>query len=263
MRSLAKQSAIVTGAGRGIGRAIALRLAAEGARVTLLARSQGQLDSVAAEIHAQGGMALPVATDVTDARAVARAAQAAEATFGSVSVLVNNAGVPGPFGPICTVDPQEWWSAQQIHVFGPLLLMHAVIPGMRARGGGRIINIVSSAGTQAIAHLSAYAVGKSTLIRLTETVDLEQRSGGVRAFALHPGTITTDMARDTIASPDAHRWVPEGVAMLAARTPEDSAADLARCLDAVMACAAGQRDALAGRYLDIDRDFPPATHEAQ
>ena len=105
--------------------------------------------------------------------------------------------------------------------------MHHLIPGMKDAGGGRIINIVSSAATLPIAHLSAYAVGKAAATRLTETVDLEQRAFGVRAFALHPGTIVTDMARDTMASPEAVRWIPDGIAMLRARSAADSATDLA------------------------------------
>src|SRR5208282_3263779 len=94
-----------------------------------------------------------------------------------------------------------------------------------------------------------------TLTRLTETADLELRSASIRAFALNPGNITTDMARGTIASPDAQRWVPEGLAMIRDRKPEDSAADLARCCDVVLGLASGNYDALGGRYLDVHDDL--------
>ena len=255
MRSLAGQSALVTGAGRGIGKALALQLAAEGALVTLAARSAQQVEEVARLIESEGGEAQAIATDVTDKAAVVKAVAAANSRFGPVSILVNNAGVPGPFGPIGDVDPLEWWASQKVHALGPLLFMNAVIPGMRARGGGRIINIVSSAGLQRIPNLSAYALGKSTAIRLTETVDLEERTNGIRAFALQPGTIITDMAQRTISSPEAQRFIPEGIAMLKARTPEASAADLRRCCDLVVSLAAGKYDALAGRYLDVDWDL--------
>lgn len=251
MGTLTGSSAVVTGAGRGIGRAIARRLAAEGARVTLVARTRRELDATAAEIRAAGGDAAAIAADVTSAPAVGAAVQGAAARFGPVSLLVNNAGIPGPYGPIGTIDPLEWWGAQAVNVLGPLLFMSAVIPHMRERGAGRIVNIVSSAGVEPVPHLSAYAVSKNTLVRLTETADLELRAHGVRAFALHPGTITTDMARLTIDSPEAQRWVPEGVAMLRERTPEDSAKDLARCCDVVAGLAAGRYDALGGRYLDL------------
>jgi NAD(P)-dependent dehydrogenase (short-subunit alcohol dehydrogenase family) len=262
MHSLNGVASVVTGAGRGIGREIACRLAAAGARVTLVARSQADLDAVAATIAARGGEALAVAADVTDAHSVARAFDAARARFGVVRVLVNNAGTPGPYGPIGVADPREWWASQQLHQLAPLMTMHNVIPGMQRAGGGRIINIVSSAGLQAIPHLSAYAVGKCAAIRLTETVDLEQRAHGIRAFALQPGTIVTDMARSTMGSAEARRWIPDGVAMLAGRSAAESAADLNRCGDVVTALAAGRYDALAGRYLDIQWDFDARAREA-
>jgi NAD(P)-dependent dehydrogenase (short-subunit alcohol dehydrogenase family) len=263
MQSLTGVAAVVTGAGRGIGRAIAERLAVAGARVTLVARTQSDLDAVTTAIVARGGQALAVAADVTDAASVGRALAAARARFGTVRVLVNNAGTPGPYGPIGVADPREWWASQQLHQLATLLMMHGVIPDMQRAGGGRIINIVSSAGLQAIPHLSAYAVGKCAAIRLTETVDLEQRAQGIRAFALQPGTIVTDMGRSTMTSADAQRWIPEGVAMLAARTPAESAADLARCADVVAALAAGQYDDLGGRYLDIQWDLDARAREAR
>ncbi|HYK26216.1 MAG TPA: SDR family oxidoreductase, partial [Steroidobacteraceae bacterium] len=122
---------------------------------------------------------------------------------------------------------------------------------MREQHAGRIINIVSSAGLQPVPHLSAYAVSKNTLVRVSETVDIEERGRGIRVFALHPGTITTDMARSTINSPEAQRWVPEGVAMLRGRTDADSTRDLERCCDVVAWLAAGRFQALGGRYLDL------------
>jgi NAD(P)-dependent dehydrogenase (short-subunit alcohol dehydrogenase family) len=259
--TLTGQSALVTGAGRGIGKAIALRLAAEGAKVTLAARSLDQIESVAAQIRAAGGEAAAIATDVTDHTAVANAVAAAN-RFGRVSILVNNAGIAGPYGPIGVVDPLEWWASQQVHALGPLLFMSAVIPGMRARAGGRIINIVSRAALEPVPHLSAYAVGKCTAVRLTEHVDLEHKQHSVRAFALHPGTIITDMARGTLSSLEAQRWMADGIEFLKARRPEDSDADLARCTDVVVALAAGRYDALGGRYLSIDWDLDAKLRES-
>ncbi len=261
MQPLDGQSALVTGAGRGIGRALALRLAGEGARVTLVARSAGQLEETVEQIRRAGGDAIAIAADVTSPATAASVVAAARERFGPVSLLINNAGIPGPYGPIGTIDPLEWWDTQRVNVLAAVLFMHAVIPGMRERGSGHIINIVSSAGLEPVPHLSAYSVSKSTVMRLTETVDLEYRRAGIRAFALHPGTITTDMAHTTINSAEAQRWVPEGVAMLRNRTPEDSARDLARCCDVVAALGAGRHDALGGRYIDLWWDLDAKARE--
>jgi NAD(P)-dependent dehydrogenase (short-subunit alcohol dehydrogenase family) len=253
---------VITGAGRGIGKAIALRLAAEGAHITALARTQRLLDELSNEIHSLGGEALVIAADVTDSEAATEAVARATERFGAVSILVNNAGIPGPYGPVDAVDPAEWWAAQAVNVLGPFNFMNAVVPSMRRHNSGRIINIVSNAGLQPVPHLSAYAVSKNTLTRLTETVDLELRGVGIRAFALNPGNITTDMARGTLASPEAQRWLGEGLAMIRDRTAEESAADLQRCCEVVLALATGKYDVLGGRYLDIGDDLATLTSGA-
>jgi NAD(P)-dependent dehydrogenase (short-subunit alcohol dehydrogenase family) len=254
VQSLKGQSALVTGAGRGIGRAIALTLATAGAKVALVARTADDIQQVAQDIRHGGGEALAVAMDVTNPNSVRSVVEETEKAFGALSILVNNAGVPGPYGPIDVVDPSQWWTAQTINVLGPFLFMNAVIPVMRRLQRGRVINIVSNAGLQPVPHLSAYAVSKSTLTRLTETADLELRSSSVRVFALHPGNIRTDMARGTLASPEAQRWLADGLAVIRDRKPEESAADLARCCDVALALAAGRHDDLGGRYLDLYDD---------
>lgn len=255
MQALVGQSTLITGAGRGIGRALALRLAAEGAHVTLTARTLPQLAAVAAEIERAGGKALVAAADVTDDAAVHRVAAAAAEAFGPISILVNNAGIGDPFGPVGDIDPLQWWATQKVHVLGSLLFIRSVISGMRARGGGRIINIVSRAGLQPVPNMSAYAVAKCTTIRLIEQVDLEERGHQIRAFALQPGNILTEMAHETMASPDAQRYIPEGIAMLRGLTAASSDADLKRTCDVVTALASGVYDALAGQYLDIAWDL--------
>ena len=124
---LSGQVAIVTGAGRGIGKAIALRFASEGAAVAVTSRNKAQLDQVAAEIASAGGRALAFGGDATKRADVARVAKAATERLGVVSLLVNNAGVAGPYGPIGVVDPDKWWAAQEVHLRAPLLFMSAEI----------------------------------------------------------------------------------------------------------------------------------------
>lgn len=247
--------AIVTGGGRGLGRGIAERLAADGMRVVLAARTRGQLDETAAAIARAGGTAHAVQCDVTRAEDVARTAQEARSRFGPVTLLVNNAGVAGPIGPIGAVDPGAWWETQRVHVMGALLFMTHVIPQMEEAGGGRIVNICSQAGTFVAANYSSYAVAKCALIRLSEHVDAERRAQHIRVFPIQPGTILTDIATDTIASEEAKRYAAPLIALLETITPEDSARSLARLQDLVSDIARGRWDPLSGRYLDVDWDL--------
>lgn len=166
-RELEGQVALVTGGGRGFGRAIAMGLAAEGASVTVTARSTLQIDETVALIKAAGGKAFAVPGDVTNRRDVERVVSAARRHFGPATLLVNNAGVAGPFGPIGRVDPDEWWAAQAVHVRGPFLFMSGVLPEMIQAKKGRIVNVASPGGTRVEPSLSACCVGKAAQIRLT------------------------------------------------------------------------------------------------
>jgi NAD(P)-dependent dehydrogenase (short-subunit alcohol dehydrogenase family) len=248
--------ALVTGGGRGIGRGIALRLAADGHAVAVASRSREQLDQVVRDIRAAGGTALALPCDVTRQEEVTRTVQSVRQQLGEVTVLVNNAGVSGPMGPIGVVDPQAWWAAQAVHVLGSLLFMTEIVPRMAASGGGRIINVCSVAGVIIANNFSSYAVAKSTLIRLSEHVAAERRDQNIKVFPIQPGTILTDMARDTLNLPDAAQWVAPLVGILKQVTPEMSNAAMLRMQQFVAALAAGRFDALSGRYLDVDKDYP-------
>ncbi len=260
---LAGQVAIVTGAGRGFGRAIAVRLASEGAAVAVVSRSMPQLTEVVAAIERPGGHAVAIAADVTDKAAVSRACQAAAERLGPVTFLVNNAGVPGPFGPIGEFDPEEWWEAQKVHQLAPLLFTTAVLPGMIARGGGRILNINATAAVVIATHLSAYGVGKAAQLRFTQILDAEGRPRGVRAFALQPGMAVTALAEQTAERPDARKWLPGMVARIAQlRDSPDGTRDLERCAQVCVRIASGEYDSLSGRYLDVKDDFEQLLRDA-
>ncbi|MCC7462895.1 MAG: SDR family oxidoreductase [Gammaproteobacteria bacterium] len=254
--------ALITGGGRGIGRALALRLARAGTRVVLAARSRAQLDAVVAEIQASGGTALAAPCDVTVLSEVTRTLALAVERFGPITLLINNAGNSGALGPIGVVDPLAWWNTQTVHVLGALQCMSAVIPGMAHAGGGRIINVASQAGTFVAPNSSAYCVAKCTLIRLTEHVDAEWRHAGIRAFAIQPGTITTQMARETLADPAAERWAAPLVTLLRSVTPADSDRAEALLQQRLAELAEGRWDALAGRYLDVAWDLEVLQREA-
>ena len=253
---LAGETAIVTGAGRGFGKAIALGLAAEGAAVTLMARSKDQLDAVAREIEAVGGRALAVAGDVTKRDDVERVAAAAEKKFGPTTVLVNNAGITGPFGPVWVMDPDEWWNAQEVLVRGTLLFMRAVMPGMVERRKGSVINVASLGGQWFTPLVSCYGIGKMSQIRLSELAAAEAKGHGVQVYAIEPGTVATDMAEKTIASLEAKRWVPHMVEYLKQlKETSDPAPGLARCAEMCVQLASGKYAALAGRFLIPRDDF--------
>jgi 3-oxoacyl-[acyl-carrier protein] reductase len=174
---LAGHVALITGGGRGFGKAIAKTFAAEGAAVTITARSTKQIDQTVAEIKAAGGKAFAVPGDVTHRKDVERVVSAAHRHFGPTTLLVNNAGLSGPFGPVGTLDPDEWWSAQAVHVLGPFLYMSFVLPEMIRAKKGRIINVARVGGTRV----------------LTEQVATEVKPHGVSVFAIRWEAQSADM----------------------------------------------------------------------
>lgn len=248
--------AIVTGAGRGFGKAIATRLGAQGYAVTVAARTTAEIDSVAAAIRAGGGRALAVPADVTDAAAVNRVVEETTRQLGPISLFINNAGVPGPFGPLWTVDPEAWWAAQAVHIRAPVLFLRAILPGMIERRAGRIIIVSALASRRAAASLSAYCVGKIAQTRLVEELALECGPSGLAAFAIDPGFVFTQLASETMNSPEAQRWLPGMVERLKARQHDPGAeGELARCAQRCLDLAEGSYDALSGRYLEMSEDL--------
>lgn len=261
--ALEGQVAVVTGGGRGFGRAIAARFAAEGARVIVTARSEAQLRETVEQIRTAGGTAEAIAGDCTRRPDVERVVAFANEHFGPVRLLVSNAGVSGPFGPIWYVDPDAWWDAQSVHVRGMLLFTRAVLPGMIEGRAGRIITVSALASTRVEPAMSAYAVAKSTQVRITQHVAVEVKEYGISAFAIEPGTVFTDLARGTMADPDAKQWKPGMVERLGnLQSESDAAAGLSRCADLCLRLASGQCDALSGQYIDVREDLNERLRQA-
>ena len=252
---LSGQVALVTGGSRGLGRAFAAALAGAGARVAIAARSEEQLREAARAIERQGGRVLARAADVTDPQAVKQLVREVEQELGPVDLLVNNAGVFKAFGLVAEVEPQAWWREIEVNLNGPFLLSQAVLPGMVAKGGGRIINVVSRGGINAHETVSAYVVSKTALIRLTEILALEAGPQRVSVFALEPGTVRTpmndyvveaDFSRQRI--PGVHQWMRD-LFESGRDTPIEQPVQL------VLRIAAGQLDNLSGCFLSVEDDL--------
>lgn len=192
---LAGRSALVTGAGRGIGRAVSLELAKTGARVAILSRTEHELDEVSVGVDRLGGVGLVLVTDIGDPRQVAEAADRVLAEFGSVDVLINNAAVVWPLGPTVNTDPAEWAQAIAVNVVGPFTLTWALLPGMLARGWGRIVNVSSGIASHPAAMIggNAYAASKAALEAHTLNLAAELAGTGVTVNAFRPGSVDTAM----------------------------------------------------------------------
>ncbi|MDP9321087.1 MAG: SDR family oxidoreductase [Chloroflexota bacterium] len=191
---LAKQVAIVTGGGRGFGRAIAETLAGLGASVVIASRNAPELDEVASAIKKQGGKALAQTADIADERQVEELVLATERWVGPPTILVNNAGVLDPIGPLVETSAASWLRSIAINVGGTYLVTRAVLPGMLDRDYGRVVNISSGAADRASAGWSAYCAAKAAVDQLTRVLALELEGSGVSVAAFHPGLMETAMA---------------------------------------------------------------------
>jgi NAD(P)-dependent dehydrogenase (short-subunit alcohol dehydrogenase family) len=259
-QALTGQVAIVTGGGRGIGRAIAQALAQQGAAVAVTARSGEQLTETVALITAAGGRAIAVTADVTDPPAVERVVTQTEQQLGPVDLLVNNAGVAGPIGPLWEIAPEEWWRAVGTHVYGMVLYAHAVLPGMVARHWGRIITVASATSSGTFPYASSYGCAKAAQVYLTETLAAETQAHNVYVFAIYPGLVRTAMTLEVQQSTAAQQWLPQHQARYAR---EESYVPPERAIQLVTFLATGQGDGLSGRYLSIADDVADLARRAE
>jgi NAD(P)-dependent dehydrogenase (short-subunit alcohol dehydrogenase family) len=225
------QVVLVTGGGRGIGRRIAVELAAAGAKVAVSARTRTQVDEVAREV---GGLA--VEADVSDRAAVDAMVAEVERELGPIDGLANNAGINlSGERAAWEADPEAWWRVFEVNVLGAFLCARAVIPGMLERGRGRVVTTASGAAYLPGLRTTAYPASKAAVSRFAETLDNQLAGTPVRSFFISPGLVKTDMTGDDF--PDDAPWTP----------PE-----LAPRL--VLALLSGRADALSGRYLHAEHD---------
>lgn len=186
---LTGQVAVVTGGGRGIGRAIALRFAAEGAALLVASRTAEEVERVANEIQHAGGRAIWLAADVSRESDCERIVRAAREKLGGLHILVNNAGIYGPVKPVEEITPQEWDDVLAVHLRGPFLLTRLVLTEMYAQGSGAILNISSVAAKAAFGWGSPYATAKAGMLGFTRSTAAEAARRGVRVNALCPGPV--------------------------------------------------------------------------
>ncbi|HVH02683.1 MAG TPA: SDR family oxidoreductase [Amaricoccus sp.] len=200
MGLLSDKSVVVTGASRGIGAAAAEAMAAEGAALLLLARSGEGITGLASRLRKAGAKAEAMTCDVAAWSQVEAAIAHARDLFGRIDMLVNNAGVIEPIGPLSRADPAAWGRAADINFKGVFHGMRAVLPGMRAQGSGVIVNLGSGAAHNPLEGWSHYCAAKAATAMLTRCAHLENRGKGVRVYSLSPGTVATDMQRAIKAS---------------------------------------------------------------
>lgn len=195
MTDLKNKNAFITGAGKGIGKAVAIALAKEGVNLILVSRTQKDVEQLADEASNLGVKALALSADVSDINSINAAAEKALVEFKHIDILINSAGIAS-FGKFLELEPEAWERIIQVNLMGTYFTTRALIPNMIERQTGDIINISSTAGLNGNALTSAYSASKFAVLGLTDSLMQEMRKHNIRVTALTPSTVATDMAKD-------------------------------------------------------------------
>ena len=195
MEQITGKKALITGGSRGLGRATALALAAEGVHIAITGRNESTLQKTVKEIEALGVKAIYSVFDVADFEAVKKGVAAITESFGTIDILINNAGIAGQ-GTFIEMDPVQWEEMIRVNVMGVYYVTHQVLPGMIAQNTGDIINVSSTAGLKGNASMSAYSASKAAVITMSESLMMEVRKHNIRVSTLLPSTIATDLTLD-------------------------------------------------------------------
>jgi 3-oxoacyl-[acyl-carrier protein] reductase len=221
--------AVVTGGGRGIGEAIALALAREGADIALVSRTIAEVERTADHVRAIGRDAIAVTADVSSWGAIRATMEHLLGHYGRVHILVNSAGIQAPIGPSWENDPEQWVRTLLVNTGGTFFCCRALIPSMIEHGGGKIINLSGGGAATLRPRFSAYAASKAAIVRFTETLAEEVKPFDIQVNAIAPGTVNTRMTDEVLAAPDAagHAALAQAQMVSENNSPPDAAAELA------------------------------------
>jgi NAD(P)-dependent dehydrogenase (short-subunit alcohol dehydrogenase family) len=243
---LQNRVAIITGAGRGLGRSVALAFGREGAKVVVAARTAEEVEHVAAELHSLKKEALPIPTDISDEEQVSGLVERVRKTYGTIDILVNNAGVRGPIRPIHEISLSEWDQTLRINLTSAFLCSKAVLPVMIEKKGGKIINVASTLTPRP--NLTPYMVAKAGLIHFTKQLSREVKDYNIQVNAIHPGVLDTRMqeeirkaGRKAIGTDMFERLKEEGML----RSPDEPA-------KLILFLASSAADGITGEFLSFD-----------
>ncbi len=200
------KNVLITGAGRGIGKRLAMGMSSRGAKVGLLARSRGELDLAQLEIEQAGGIAMRLRADVRDADQVAAAVDRIKIHWGQIDVLICAAGIQGPIGSLLEISPKAWWDTVETNLHGVMLAARAVLPEMIARRRGKIIALSGGGSLTPRPGFSAYAASKTGLVRMVETLAAEVVEHNVQINCMAPGGAYTSMTDEILAAGDRAGW---------------------------------------------------------